>query len=410
MAKDFASQQQATTQNKNKFIKIIIPIVIIVMAFVIFIVMKSFASIPEKKSVENKAPLVNIEPIHTEAVALKVSSQGTVNPLMETTLTAEISGRVVEVSPKFNNGGFFSKNDTILKINDIDYQIAMLQSKARLEVAKAALLEENARVKQAEDEWRLSGKPLSKAPILALRKPQLQKAEADVALAEAELESAKIKLARTIIKAPYDGIIKGKQVDLGQFVNTGTALAEIFSIAQAEIRLPIKSEDIAFINLPKVNETQAQAPVIELTTVINNEKTSWHASLTRYEGEIDRQNRVHYVVATVDDPYNLQQIEGKQELRMGSFVNALIAGKQLQNITILPRNAVVGRNTLHLINNDNELLIHTFNTLHSDDNYIYTQDSFPVETNLILTELLLPVQGMKLRVSEPTDTLAKEAE
>ncbi len=175
MTEQFDSHTISAQPKSNPIKKIIIPIVIIVVAIAILMVMKNLAPKPEKKSVEIKPPLVNVEPIKVATVALKVYSQGTVIPNVESTLTAEVSGRIIEVAINFDNGAYFKKDQVIAKINDDVYQVNLLQAQARLEVAKAALLEEQARGQQAKDEWRLSGKSLDEAPLMALRKPQLQK-------------------------------------------------------------------------------------------------------------------------------------------------------------------------------------------------------------------------------------------
>ena len=417
MTQQFAEQLNTnqSKQQPSRLKKIFIPLIIIIVAIAVFMLMMFSAPKPEKKPVENKAPLVNVAPINVEHVDLTVQSQGTIQPIIETNLIAEVSGRIIEVSPNFNNGGYFEKGEVILKINDEDYQIALLQAQARLDGAKAALLEEQARSKQAKDEWLLSGKPLTEAPLMALRTPQLQKAQADINLANADVESAKIKLTRTVIRAPYTGILKSKQVDIGQFVNMGSILATSFAIESAEIRLPIKTQDIPFLVLPKVNQNNGDAAKVELSMSNANSHHTWQAQLSRYEGEVDSLSRVHYVVATVSDPYNIKQDNNmshqtsdfKPELRIGSFVNAVIAGKKIENVVVIPRNVVIGKNTLNLIDKDNKLVIKNFSIIHSDHQNLYTNDVFPADLKIVVTELSLPVAGMPLRIA---DLLSQEGQ
>lgn len=417
MTQQFAEQLNInqSKQQPSRLKKIFIPLIIIIVAIAVFMLMMFSAPKPEKKPVENKAPLVNVAPIKVEHVDLTVQSQGTIQPIIETNLIAEVSGRIIEVSPNFNNGGYFEKGEVILKINDEDYQIALLQAQARLDGAKAALLEEQARSKQAKDEWLLSGKPLTEAPLMALRTPQLQKAQADINLANADVESAKIKLTRTVIRAPYTGILKSKQVDIGQFVNMGSILATSFAIESAEIRLPIKTQDIPFLVLPKVNQNNGDAAKVELSMSNANSHHTWQAQLSRYEGEVDSMSRVHYVVATISDPYNIKQDNNmshqtsdfKAELRIGSFVNAVIAGKKIENVVVIPRNVVIGKNTLNLIDKDNKLVIKNFSIIHSDHQNLYTNDVFPADLKIVVTELSLPVAGMPLRIA---DLLSQEGQ
>ena len=95
-----------------------------------------------------------------------------------------------------------------------------------------------------EQQARISGKELY------LRKPQLAEAEARLQSAEADLEESRRNLAKTSIVAPYDGLVSSKSVDIGQFVNPGTVLAETFAVDYAEVRLPIPETKLAFLDLP----------------------------------------------------------------------------------------------------------------------------------------------------------------
>lgn len=400
--------------------KIILPISIIVIAIAIFMLMKFFAPQPEKKAVLQKALLVNVLPLTQEDIQVSIYSQGNISPIIESTLTAEVVGSITYVSNKFASGGYFAKGETLLRIDNTDYAVALIEAKARFKVAKAALLEEQARVKQAEEEWRLSGKSLSSAPVLALREPQLQKAEADVELAEAAIKSANTVLSRTIISAPYNGIIKNTEVDLGQYVNAGSTLATIFSIESAKVRLPIKSQDIKYIDLPAINEQilrgfQAK-PLVRTTSIkeafntvilsnaINHEINTWQVALVGQEGVVDTLSRVQYVVAVIDDPYNVKNTSNIQ-LPIGSYVNAEILGKTLTKVTRIPRSAVIGKNTVYLLTQNNTLDIQSFYTVRSDDDFVYTQDDIATDAKLITTEIVLPIKGMPLRVNQPAKIL-----
>lgn len=389
--------------------KILIPSIIIAISLVIYYLMSVLAPKPDKVEVEQKAPLVKVLAIKQENINIPIHSQGNVSAVSESTLTAQVSGSISKVSNKFASGGYFAKGDMLLTIDNTDYQVALLEANARLTVAKSNLLEEQARVKQAQDEWKLSGKALSLAPVLAVRIPQLQKAEAEVILAEAVVQSAQTQLSRTTITAPYNAIISSTQVDVGQYVNTGSALATIFSVEIAKIRLPIKQQDIPFITVPSLHEqvmkadklNELNSSKVKLFSSLNrdnNQDNAINTHLIGSEGVIDRTSRVQYVVAVIEDPYNLNNTKDKKALPIGSFLQAKIQGKTLNNVTKIPRSSVIGKNTVYLFSKDNTLITQSFNILRTDKQFIYTQDTFPSNAKLITTELSLPIEGMLLRV------------
>ena len=81
--------------------------------------------------------LIRALDIRTETLQLSVPAQGTVAPRTESDLIAQVSGQVVEVSPKFANGGFFAKGDALVRIDSRDYELAVATANA--EVAQAQL-------------------------------------------------------------------------------------------------------------------------------------------------------------------------------------------------------------------------------------------------------------------------------
>lgn len=389
---------------------VLMPFAIILCASMVLIVLQILAPEPEKKPLKTKAPLVNVMSLQAQDVTFSISSQGSVEPRTKTTLISEVSGMVTHVSDKFQVGGFFKKGEVLLAIDDITYQVALLRAQAQLESAQALLVEEQARSKQAEDEWRLTGKPVEQAPILALRLPQLKKAEAGVLAAQADLREAKVKLERTKIIAPYDAMLTSKQVDVGQYVTMGSALANTFAVDYAEVRLPIKQRDVAFLNLARINQLESLNIQVDLFYQLEGKKHSWPAKVTRYEGVVDSTNRVHYVVAQIDDPYGVLANSHHNEIRIGTFVNAEVKGKKLANVIAIPLAAVYSGNTIYLIDQENRLSIEHINILRTDADYAYSTDVYANNRRLILTKMATPIANMLLRVDgEQAEQLADSA-
>lgn len=378
---------------------VLTPIAIIFSAIVLLIIVGALAPKPAKKPVELKAPLVEVNPLVKAQRTFVIASQGSISPRTQTSLISEVSGQVVKVSDKFKVGGFFKKGELLLEIDDINYQVAVVQAESRLGTAEANLTEEQAKSKQAEEEWLLSGKSLQQAPAVALRKPQLKKAQADLTAAQANLQQAQVMLARTRIVAPYDAMIKEKHVDIGQFVSTGSNLAVTFAVDYAEVRLPVKQRDVAFLELPKINQADAYGSEVELSMDIGGQTFRWNSKITRYEGVVDSQSRAHYVVAQVNDPYAILGENNQHELRIGSFVNAKIKGRTLDNVIAIPRAVVAGKNSIYLLDKAHKLHIQNVEILRTDSDNIYTQDDVNLNYSLITTKLETPIEGMTLRVN-----------
>jgi RND family efflux transporter MFP subunit len=402
--------------NKNKRMVplryVVTPIVIIFVAVIILSIIAINAPKPAKKTVKLKAPLIEVMSLTPSDVTFVISSQGSIVPRTETKLTSEVSGQVTDVSNKFLVGGFFKKGEVLLTIDDTSYQVSLLRAQSQQQAAQAKLIEEQARAKQAQDEWLLTGRSVDEAPILALRTPQLKMAEAGMLAAEADIKEAKLKLSRTKIIAPYDAMLISKQVDIGQYVTMGTVMATTYAIDYAEVRLPVKHRDITFLALTK-NDKKLSGDIsanenwqlnqisgeVELFYQLNGSRHHWNAHLVRHEAVVDNKSRVHYLVAQIEDPYHVLTQSSHDEIRIGTFVNAKINGKQLNNIISIPIGAVYSGSTVYLIDEENRLKIQHIDVMRSDSNFIYTTDNIENNHRLILTKLATPIEGMLLRIA-----------
>ena len=179
---------------------------------------------PEKIAVEPPSLLVDIATAYRQPVEFSISSQGTVGPRTQTNLMAEASGQIIEVSEAFVSGGFFNTGDVLVRIDPRNYQSAVKKSRASVAKAETLLAKESALGGYAKEDYNrlLKLKPgTGPASALTLRKPQLLEAVAELQFAEAELEKAEGDLERTVIRAPYMGMVLEKRADVGTICEHG---------------------------------------------------------------------------------------------------------------------------------------------------------------------------------------------
>lgn len=384
--------------------KIVTPVLIILVAGGATAAMVWQKKEAEKKPVVEPATIVETVRLQSQDLHFTVESQGNVSPHTETTLVSEISSTVLEVSPKFVAGGFFKRGDVLLKLDPADYEVAVQQSRANLLSMKARLALEEAQAEQAQKEWDLSGRARTQAPRIALRIPYLEEARANVQVAEADLKKSERKLSLTVIRAPYNGMVKEKLVDIGQYVTTGAQLARTFAVDFAEVRLPLTDQDIAFLELPRPTDQEQpeelNGPPVELTGVIGGVIHTWQARIVRTEGVIDQNTRVHYAVARVADPYSLQAPGVHPPLAVGSFVKAKIQGVLMQDVIAVPMQAVRGMDQVLLKDAADRLRIRRVKIIRTDGTYAYVRDAALDDQQAITTAVYNPIDGMPVRVAD----------
>ncbi|GAC14595.1 efflux RND transporter periplasmic adaptor subunit [Aliiglaciecola lipolytica] len=378
--------------------KILVPLVILALAVVGFIGLLLSKKPPEIVEVEERPFLVNVEPARLETINFKVHSQGTVAPRVETRLSVQVTGKVEWVADSFIEGGMFKQGDVLIQLEKYDYQTEVKLAEAELARAEASLEEEIARGKVAEQEWRsVKG---NVAPELGLRKPQLATEKANLSAAKAQLEKALRNLQRTSITAPFDGLVKSKNVDLGQFVSLGSELGVIYSTKVAEVRMPLSDNDMAFM---RISNGKIDAPKVTLSAVVAGAKSQWVGKLVRDEGVLDEQRRVIYAVAEIIDPY-LRESDSKDSnrvpLKFGRFVQAEIVGQNSENILVLPRNVLRLDGTLLIVDSNNELQIKQVVVKRADEKYVYISQGIN-EGDLVITSAVPnPFNGMKVRLPD----------
>lgn len=383
----------------SKIIKILVPVGVIAVAIVAAGGLSGLRKPPEKKTEERPAILINAQTVEAQDLTYRIRSQGTVKPKLETSLSSEVNGRIVSVAESFVEGGFFNAGDVLVKVEPADYQTNVKAAEASLANAQAALEEEKARGRVAEEEWRSFTD--GKAPELGLRRPQLAGALANVRSAEAELERAKRDLARTEIKAPYAGMVRSRQVNLGQFISRGTVLGVIYGTDVAEVRLPVTDSDSAFVQLPGVGRTDNQ-PAVTLTAVVGGEISQWQGKVVRTEGVLDERSRVIYAVAQIEDPYQRAN-SGKVPLRFGRFVQAEIAGDSAEDVVVVPRHLLLAQQQILVVDNENQLQFRSVELERTDDRFAYVRSGFADGDRLATSAIANPLAGTTVRVAGATD-------
>ncbi len=387
----------------GKFFKFALPLILIITSVLVVVVLVAYKNSQraERKAETTQAILVDTIAAEVVTLNLVVSSQGTVKPRTETSLVAEVSGKIVSVSADFVAGGFFREGEVLLQIDPSDYRAGLKRAEAALASRKAKLADETARSEQALKDWRNMGKK-GQPSDLGLRKPQMADARANVSAAEADVGKARRDLERTRITVPYDGLVRQKAVDIGQFVSAGTRLGITFAIDTAEVRLPLTSTDLKYLELPTGTAAKNEArpfPPVTLSIKSAGDTDRWQARIIRTEGVVDEISRVVYAVAEIVDPYGVLGQSHQKELKIGSFVNAEIQGLPAENVVVLPRYVLQPDNTVLIVNDDSELQILPVTVLRAEPKKVYISSGIKAGANVITTTLDAPVPGTKLTIN-----------
>ena len=364
---------------------ILIIIIGTIAAFVYFglVLTKPVAEIKERI---RYIPSVDIWEAEVSDYDVIIKSQGVTKPKRSTILAAEVAGKVVAVSPKFEVGEYFDEGEIILEIDRADYEATESQAASVLADAKLALEKESALAKQALIDWKALGGD-GTPNDLVLRKPQMQSVLAKVVSAKAGFEKAARDLDRTKIRSPYKCQIRESLVELGSTLAAGSAAAAVDSANDFELRLPVSLEDYAFIDVI------AGAP-LTLEAKIAGVVYKWRGELLRTEGQVDQSSQSVFFVA------NVNAVEGDKFLSSGLFLNAKISGKKLKDVYALPRKALYGKNKIIIVGSDNKVSSREVVVIRTERNKVIVKNGIENGERIATTPILNVINGMEVNPSK----------
>lgn len=383
--------------------KAIIPIVIIFLSALATGALVRSRPEVETQDVEPLAPLVRVTEVVRQDLAHEVRAQGTVLPRTETTLIAQVAGEVVKVSSNFETGGFFSRGETLVELDSRDYQVAVRRARAQVAQAQLQVVQQEAEAEVAIEEWQQLGE--GEPSALVMRQPQVAQAKAALEAAEAELEKAELDLERTRIKAPFDGRVRTKQVDRGQFLTPGAPLATIHATDYAEVRLPVPDDQLAYLDLPFAYRQTARGkgPDVTLSARFGRELHRWQGRIVRTEGELDSRSRMLNLVARVEDPYEPSATDpDRPPLAVGLFVEAEVEGRPAADVVVLPRSALRPEGDqfqVLVVDDESRLRFRDVEVLRLDGEWATIGGGLEAGETVCVSALDVATDGMKVRAA-----------
>ena len=331
---------------------------------------------------------VRVRTIETESIELKVHSQGTVAPSTVSQLIPEVSGRVIWTSPNLVAGGYFEAGQELARIDDLDYRNAQNRANAALKRATAEV--EHAKYEYGRLRSLAERKLVSRSALEnGLRAYRVTQAAFEDAQANSEQALENVK--RTVLRAPFTGLVRAENIDIGQFASRGQPIATLYANDVVEVRLPIADRQLAFLNLPPLrngNFPEYMQPTVKLSADYGGQTREWFGKIVRAEAEIDTSSRMVQLVARVESA------EDSQDLSVGLFVTAEIAGLAVENIVRLPRSAIRNDNQVLVVDTENRLRFRDIQPLRLyKDNVLINAGLIPGERVCVST-VQTAIEGM----------------
>jgi len=354
----------------------------------------------QRRSPQKMTPLVQVVRAQPETHEVMVSAMGTVIPAREIVLESQVAGEIVAIHPEFTDGGFLEKGAEVLRIDPQDYSLALTLAQARVKDAesKLKLLEEEAAA--AMDEWRTlyQGRQQddSEPPPLLVKAPQLSAAKAMLTAEKAEVQKAQLNLARTKIRAPFNAIVRAKNVDIGSQVSAQEKLAELLGTDEYWIQASIPVDRLSWIKIPR-HPAESGSKV----RIFYRNADDRTGRIIKLLGALETEGRMARILVQVKDPLGLKTA-GKSQLPLliGEYVRIEIEGRQLQNVYRIPRAALRDDANLWVVSADGKLDIRKVEIIWRDAQTVLLREGLEPDDRLIVSDLSSPIPGMPVQIAE----------
>ncbi|MDW8246169.1 MAG: efflux RND transporter periplasmic adaptor subunit [Sandaracinaceae bacterium] len=334
---------------------------------------------------------------------VRLSAYGIVIPARELILQTELSGRVVERHPDLVPGGVISRGSVLLRIDPRDFEGALIRAQAQLEAQRLQLQSEQHRAELAQREWSLFegelrsfSPPNPEARSFALREPHLRAIRAQIEAFEGEVAQAKRVLERTVLRAPFDALVRDSNVQAGQLVSPTARLATLVDVSAfwAQVAVPFEAIRPLIRSTPRGLLLDLRARV---TQEFGQDTIEREGRVVRLLGDYEPTSRMARVLVEIPDPLGL--VRPGPPLLLGAYVRVEIDAGLARSVFEIPRSALHEGDVLWILKDD-QLHIQKVEVAHREEHSVFVREGLHPGDKVILSPIATPIEGLPLREAE----------
>ncbi len=319
--------------------------------------------------------------------SVEIIGYGSARPHVQLTITPQVTGIVVAKADNFLSGKYVRKGDVLFGIDRTDYDLAVRRAESRIDLLKAQIdrleqeqknLTESERietglVKLADEQLRkvkrlleikagsenevdlaretLLGRQRQLQGILsqlALIGPQRRQLAAELASAGVESAQARVNLGRCTITSGVSGRVLNCRVEVGQLVQAGGNCGEIYGSGIMELPISVPATELNW--LLGIDNRDATAEKFDHIKALvkwqQSDSVTWSGYLDRIEAGLEAKTRTATLVIRVQNP---PPGNAKEMLKANMFCKAVIVGKTIPKVYVLPRGAILPDGSVYVV-------------------------------------------------------------
>ncbi len=402
-----------------RFVLALIPLALGIGAMYMLVKTKPKA---KKKPVDHRGTLVETIKVASTSQTIDVHANGTVSAEHLQVVSPEVGGRIIWLNDDIEIGAHFKAKERVARVDGRDYYLAIQAQKAAVDSARTALEIEQNLAKSARNDWKVMG--LKKPPkgSIALREPQMRTARMNIKAARSGLLRSQLTASKTLVLAPFNGIVVDKKVSKRQLVLPGAPLITLASTDRFLVTVSVPLRRLEWVRVPGVNGIDADGGSrVEVQQRVGDKFVVRMGKVIRMNAQLDPRGRMAQLIIAIDDPLRLKKGAeyklntkiapaqlSKLPLLIGSFVKVRIFGKKVDNLVEVPRLALRNGDQVYVMTKDNKLDIRTLSILWRLEQSVLVNKGLSDGDQVIVSPVPVPLKGMKLRRAEQSASKTKK--
>lgn len=390
-------------------LKVLLPIVVI--GGSVWIVWVLYLTRPEavREDVPAPVPVVSVVVVSPAAHAVTIEAYGTVVPARRVMLRTQVGGRIVDHHPALVPGGVLVQGAEVIRVDPKDYELRVRQEEAAVASAKAAFDLEQGQQVVAAKEWALLKDEIEASEEMedfALRRPQQRRAQAEVEAAENRLAVARLDLARTVVRAPFNALILNESVETGQLISSQDEMAELVGTDEFWVRVEVPYDLLGRIGFDGPDHLGSSAEVFVASN--QEQPRPRRARVLRLLGDLSERGRMARILISIEDPLCLSSDHPSDDapILLNSYVRVRIDAGTIQDAVEIPRVALRENDKIWVRDPEGRLQIRDVDIRWRKTNGVLAADPFAPGEQLIVSRLAVVVPHMRVRVGDPPGTSA----
>lgn len=387
-------------KDRKKIVKLTAAILVILAAGGLVYGLYANKPLTKKRQPSPIVPIVEAIKVSPGSEDIYVEASGTVIPAREAVISAEVEGKIIYLNDELVPGGLIKEGEALVRIDPSDYLLQMEEQKAAVAEAISKLELEEGQQIIAQEEWRTFGEEHAAGDAdsrLALREPHLRSAKALLEAARSRMDMAELALQRTEIKAPFSGVVIEESAEIGQLVGSQAKIATLAGTDYFWVQASILPAHLDRISFP---ERDGRGSKVRMTLEASaGQSIARIGYVEKLLADLDSKGRMARILIRIDDPLNLAGGKETGRVLLGSFVRLEIEAGTIDDVYVIPREAVLDGDRLLILKEDGTLDIRKATVKWRRKKELLISAETNDGERFIISRLQNPLPGMKLRAN-----------